>query len=86
MVGMYTTRIIQILDNLLANAMTFHDSDMPITLAVKRCAHKQISLADKGLVCHQAKKSVFLTDFIPNAPPPKGLAIIPGLGCLSPGK
>ena len=81
MVGMYTTRIIQILDNLLANAMTFHDSDMPITLTVKRVrAQVQISLADKGPGLPPGKEERIFDRFYTERPASEGFGHHSGLG------
>jgi len=81
MVGMYTTRIIQILDNLLANAMTFHNSDMPITLSVKRVrAQVQISLADKGPGLPAGKEERIFDRFYTERPASEGFGHHSGLG------
>ncbi|MGB1473718.1 MAG: sensor histidine kinase, partial [Candidatus Puniceispirillaceae bacterium] len=79
--AIHCTRIIQILDNLLANAMTFHDSDMPITLNVKRVrAQVQISLADEGPGLPAGKEERIFDRFYTERPASEGFGHHSGLG------
>ena len=87
MVRMYATRIIQILDNLLANAMTFHNSDQPIVLSVGRSRGQvHISLADKGPGLPAGKEERIFDRFYTERPSSRALAIIPVWACLLRGK
>jgi two-component system sensor histidine kinase ChvG len=81
MVRMYNTRIIQILDNLLANAMTFHSGDAPILLSVKRIRGQvQISLADKGPGLPPGKEERIFDRFYTERPSSEGFGKHSGLG------
>ena len=81
MVRMYATRIIQILDNLLANAMTFHNSDQPIVLSVGRSRGQvHISLADKGPGLPAGKEERIFDRFYTERPSSEGFGHHSGLG------
>ena len=80
-VRMYATRIIQILDNLLANAMTFHNSDQPIVLSVGRSSGQvHISLADKGPGLPAGKEERIFDRFYTERPSSEGFGHHSGLG------
>ena len=61
--------------------MTFHDSDMPITLTVKRVrAQVQISLADKGPGLPAGNEERIFDRFYTERPASEGFGYHSGLG------
>ncbi len=80
-VRMYDTRIIQILDNLLANALSFHNSDAPVQLCVRR-EDKQviIELSDKGPGLPAGKEERIFERFYTERPSSERFGQHSGLG------
>ncbi len=81
MVRMHTTRIIQILDNLLTNALTFHDRPGPIELQVKKAGGSAVvTVTDRGPGLPPGKEEKIFDRFYTERPPSEGFGHHSGLG------
>ena len=79
--AIHTTRIIQILDNLIANAMTFHKGDEPIAVRVKReKGFAVITVADRGRGLPDGKEEKIFQRFYTERPSEEGFGQHSGLG------
>ena len=77
----HTTRIIQILDNLIANAMTFHKGAEPIAVRVKReKGFAVITVADRGRGLPDGKEEKIFQRFYTERPSEEGFGQHSGLG------
>ena len=79
--AIHTTRIIQILDNLIANAMTFHKGDEPIEVELKReKGFAVIRIADCGKGLPEGKEEKIFQRFYTERPADEGFGQHSGLG------
>ena len=79
--AIHTTRIIQILDNLIANAMTFHKGDEPIDVRLKReKGFGVITVADRGKGLPEGKEEKIFQRFYTERPSEEGFGQHSGLG------
>ena len=79
--AIHSTRIIQILDNLVANAQTFHKGDMPIQLSLKReKGFAVITMADRGRGLPEGKEEKIFQRFYTERPPDENFGQHSGLG------
>ena len=79
--AIHTTRIIQILDNLTANAMTFHKGDEPIEVVLKReKGFAVITVADRGRGLPNGKEEKIFQRFYTERPAEEGFGQHSGLG------
>ena len=79
--AIHSTRIVQILDNLVANAQTFHKGDMPIQLSLKReKGFAVITMADRGRGLPEGKEEKIFQRFYTERPPDENFGQHSGLG------
>ena len=79
--AIHTTRIIQILDNLIANAMTFHKGEQPIEVGLKReKGFAVITVADRGKGLPEGKEEKIFQRFYTERPTEEGFGQHSGLG------
>lgn len=80
-VRIHTTRIIQILDNLMANALTFHGDEGAIALTLKKSKHMAvIELADRGPGLPPGKEEKIFQRFYTERPSSERFGQHSGLG------
>ena len=79
--AIHSTRIIQILDNLIANAQTFHKGEMPIELSLRRKkGFAVITMADRGRGLPEGKEEKIFQRFYTERPPDENFGQHSGLG------
>ena len=79
--AIHTTRIIQILENLFANAMTFHTGNDPIEIVLKReKGFAVITVSDRGRGLPEGKEEKIFQRFYTERPSKEGFGQHSGLG------
>jgi two-component system sensor histidine kinase ChvG len=79
--AIHSTRIIQILDNLVANAQTFHKGNLPIELSLKReRGFAVITMADRGRGLPEGKEDKIFQRFYSERPTNENFGQHSGLG------
>ena len=79
--AIHSTRIIQILDNLVANARTFHRGNEPVEVNLKReKGFAVITMADRGKGLPEGKEEKIFQRFYTERPPDENFGQHSGLG------
>ena len=79
--AIHSTRIIQVLDNLVANARTFHRGNEPVEVNLKReKGFAVITMADRGRGLPEGKEEKIFQRFYTERPPDENFGQHSGLG------
>tara|TARA_B100001057_G_scaffold400850_1_gene412197 strand:- start:155 stop:676 length:522 start_codon:yes stop_codon:yes gene_type:complete len=79
--AIHSTRVIQVLDNLIANARTFHKGDEPVKMTLKReKGFAVITMADRGRGLPEGKEEKIFQRFYTERPPDENFGQHSGLG------
>ena len=79
--AIHSTRIIQVLDNLVANARTFHRGNEPVEVTLKReKGFAVITMADRGSGLPEGKEEKIFQRFYTERPPDENFGQHSGLG------
>lgn len=79
--AIHSTRIIQVIDNLVANARTFHEGNEPIEMSLKReKGFAIITMADRGRGLPEGKEEKIFQRFYTERPPDENFGQHSGLG------